>query len=1205
MFSNSRNRHNIVKRIAVLALSVLMLLCGIPNMMSYAAADSSVNVEISFNEGNSCKPGGSISGTVTLTNTDKKNDIKASLGASLEGISGEVMFDPDSFTISRNNGSRDVGFTITIPSDSPYTDKATFDLNVIQGKDKIVGSGSATIAVKGKEVYITEGTEKGSKEDKNTKVAEVAAPAKQMLQANPLKAADTSSVDIAYRDNKSETYYVTAYIGTDKSSYKPGDTVTVTMILANTDPDKDVSDKDTMQYLEFSFYEGDTLIEVENNPFSFGKVKLGKDSELSHTFTYTIPKNAADEETELKMKMTVSSTAGNKFKWGDFTGTGNTECSTPLIIKAPKSVYVESASNNGSSFTPNEDGTLNVAFDLKNYQPQPENRNFTYSLKVEAAEKMGGAKTDITSGLDGTFAWTDMPGIASETETTASGSGTMPAANNGPAEKQAAVQTTLSNDQYGSYNAFYVTLTLKDTTTGETSAQTAVVPRFKLDLSNYTFNFRDDTAGKSIPNYVSKTGLDWLDTLYYGLVAADDDVPFNNAQEFKTFLESQPDEETANSVLQKYIYDLYEPHVGVSGNYGDTNLNWPKDGKSPFHVQPVSKIDKMGTYTLADAGIDYGDEYFKNSNKTATVSEEAGAGDRAYQLDLKTETDPRPINPSVYVIMVPTMWQMFDEAHATAQKGGKTVVGSILTKVDEMAYLYDIKHALIRFAEYLKEKGSNAGVAIVNTQHGGDYSMVQGKNGSGYFTTDMDQLIQAIEGWDAYGDCEHVHWSQDQLNNAMASIPNTFANWKDADDKPVSIDSVVKNMIVIAGPTENSNGTNGYGSKLTEGKYGNVDYVWGIRTDTGTTQVSINDRKIYSWLDTEANQNTIKANNKYYTKIDDPNNPAYQICTSEDAIYNQLVNIFSYDKSATTTVKGTVENVTLEDIVTNEFSVESAVVTVTYLDDKGEPTGVVDTITMTDTSKGEIILEENQDGTTTVKGVVNKIEGRAVVDMKINIKAKNDFVGSNNVKTNSGTPKVSYEHGDDSYDEEFEGDPVVNVPIKISIVNGLTKTVHPGDETNLKDLAYTTDEKEKTITKQAETDAQKYTQTNGKLTYVWTDSDGNEMGTYEVKVENGVIVEVPKIPDAMYTASEADIGKTLDFTLTLTFDPDPITEDNPFSAVEAGKSTGQVHIEVIEWVYELPSSGGIGMYPIMLIGSMLASLGLANVYRRRRDQRAA
>lgn len=74
-------------------------------------------------------------------------------------------------------------------------------------------------------------------------------------------------------------------------------------------------------------------------------------------------------------------------------------------------------------------------------------------------------------------------------------------------------------------------------------------------------------------------------------------------------------------------------------------------------------------------------------------------------------------------------------------------------------------------------------------------------------------------------------------------------------------------MDLLAGPTENSNGTNGYGSKLTPGKYDNVDYVWGIRTDTGTTQVSIEGRPIYSWLDTKDNQNTIKANNPYYTSM--------------------------------------------------------------------------------------------------------------------------------------------------------------------------------------------------------------------------------------------------------------------------------------------------------------------------------------------------
>ena len=308
--------------------------------------------------------------------------------------------------------------------------------------------------------------------------------------------------------------------------------------------------------------------------------------------------------------------------------------------------------------------------------------------------------------------------------------------------------------------------------------------------------------------------------------------------------------------------------------------------------------------------------------------------------------------------------------------------------------------------------------------------------------------------------------------------------------------------------------------------------------------------------------------------MDDPNNPAYQICTSEDAIYNQLVNIYSYDKSATTTVKGTVENVTLEDIVTKEFRVESAVVTVTYLDDDGIPTGVVDTITMTDQSKGRIILEGNQDGTTTVKGVVNKIEGRAVVDMKINIEAQEDFVGSNNVKTNSGTPKVSYEHGDEEYSEDFDDEPKVNVPIRFEVPDGLTVTVNAGDTVDVDgDLPYTEEDKSETIVQDVQDLFDKGYQVNGTLIFEWYDENGQSVpGTTSssCRVDDGKLARdangdyVITIPDFDCPTDASDIGTTKTYKLRVTFEPDPAVEGSVGTEVLTKSDDGEVNINVVD-----------------------------------------
>lgn len=944
--------------------------------------------------------------------------------------------------------------------------------------------------------------------------------------------------------------YVTLTLSSDRASYSAGDTATFTITVQNTGRD-DYAKEVTAGSIAFGDSALNDAVKDQLGDISIGDVK-SKDGAVSKTFQVKIPSDLMSVDTDLSLTISTKKS-------------GNKELSIPVYIKAIRQgIALASAADAGTQLsgyaaTYSED-VLKVRYGLLNYNDDA--TGFDYVLSVVAHEIAGDSNgVDITDKL--TAQWDDsLPGDTTQGMT---GSGTLEGSTAGTGTVSLPFD---SSGELAVYSEYDVTLTTTDAD-GNQATQTVALYRERMDLDSVTWNFRDDTAnGGSI----SQKGTAWFSELYYDNVAKDSRVPFSDAASLRSYLASLPTVADAQAALEKYIWDMYEPHLGVPGDYGDSALGWPKDGKTPYHHQLESKIDQMGTYVQSEHGVSYTNDYFTELTKTAGPDEGDSNTERSYTIDLHSKTNPVATLPAAYVIMIPTHWQTFDELHATAQSGNKTDGGSILTSVDEMANLYDVKNAIARFATYLKAQGSNAALAVVNTQHGGDFSMItkkydssKGKYVDAYFTTNMDDFLFGLEGWDTFGDCEHVHWSLDTFSKAINNLPNELSTWTDAAGVPVDLDNLNKTVVCIGGATENKGGDNGYLSCLDgstepdkpykkddDTNWSNIDYLYGIRTVTGTTQVQLNGRDIYSWLDNQKNQDIIKANNPYYTEIDDPDNPAYSVCTTEDAVYEKLVSI--YEQSCTrqnTDQYGVIDDVTLSDTVTDEFDVKG--VTATWTSCNGNvvtSTWTVDGGTVVDPndpSADQISVNVNADGTSSVSVNFGTLVGTGDIDVKIDVVAKQDYVGSNNVMTNVGTPEVVWTHTNEDtlettgYRKSSNHKPSVNVPVMNMEATGGEDSGRVGTAFDLKDYA-TFDS--------AEFFDGRYDQLNGtlKLSWVEVDSNGNEIDvtddasyapvTYDVV--DGVAQGTIELPSC--TVRSDDVG-TRNFKLKVTYEPEDATND--------------------------------------------------------------
>ncbi len=944
---------------------------------------------------------------------------------------------------------------------------------------------------------------------------------------------------------------VTVKLESDAASYAAGEVATFTVTIDNQ------SKQDLEDIVVKPSFSDDALnAAVQKQLKSINLGKLAKKKATTATFKVALPVDLPNVSTDLNVNVSTKKSGG-------------ADLSIPVAVTATlEGVAAVSASDAGTQLTGSSaQDVLKVKFGVANYDAAA--TNYSYALRVVGHVVAGDEGVDISDKL--TAQWdTALPGAAADAMT---GSGSIAAA----ASETAIVNLPFdAAGELSAYSAYDVSLAVKDTGGNETS-KSVTLYRPRTNLDGVTWTFRDDTGRNKV---MTKTGTAWFSTLYYENVAGDSRVPFHDAASLKSYLSSFATTGEAQAAFDKYIWDLLEPHLGVAGDYGDSALGWPKDGASPFHRQLSSAVDKMGTYIQSESGVTYDNDYFSELKKTAGPDQGDDNTDRTYQINLRAKTNPVATLPAVYVFMVPTHWQMFDELHATAQPGSSNATdgGSILTAVDQMAYLYDIKNALIRFTAFLKSEGNNAAVAVVNTQHGGDYSIV---SSGGYFTTDMTSLEDALRGWDSFGDCEHVHWSTKTMSAAIGSLPTELSAWQDADGKPIDLKNVVKTVVAIGGPTENKGGDNGYlsvldgtsggkGGKDDKTAWGNIDYLYGIRTDTGTTQVNINGRDIYSWLDTEKNQAIIKAHNSFYTEMDDPNNPAYTVCTSEDAIYNQLMNIYRQSGTVSNTTKfGVVDNATISDTVTDEFDVKGVTATWTSVDgtkytSKWTQDGTV--VDPDDPSPDQITVKVNDDGTTSVSCNFGTLTGTGAVDVKIDAVAKADYFGSNNVKTNSGTPQISWSHTKKeagkpgvatSYRKNFDEDPSVNVPLLQLSAGGGNDAGRVGTSFDLKDHASFDGGHLLDGT---------YDQLNGTLTLSWVevDANGNEVAitddasykpvTYDVV--KGSITGALELPSCTVKSDEAG---TRNFKLKVTYTPENAT--NQMIPVSGRETSAPVELE--------------------------------------------
>ena len=508
-----------------------------------------------------------------------------------------------------------------------------------------------------------------------------------------------------------------------------------------------------------------------------------------------------------------------------------------------------------------------------------------------------------------------------------------------------------------------------------------------------------------------------LEQLYYGSVAADDSAPFHNAAQLRALLDNSS-KSYAEYIWNKYKYDLYDPNFSDRGgckaqmitegsvtrpDYADELLQlndsgktwtYPKDSLSPFHnslsatVKPAEGVLKNGYLEGSD------DEQFTNLRKTAEETGESGGAseERSYKINLKARTDIKKVKPIAMVFQVQTSWQMFDLNHAN---DNASLVNGVKVNEDLLS-LYEMKQGFRDFIEWMEDRNDGAlMIGITNFQHGGSYSMINQKISNKvfrHFSNDADEILSGINGWDSFGDCEHIHYSDNALKTAAAELGDAanFTDWADEEGNKL-YDSADVVSVIIGGACE--------AADLKESKllidipsknYGNVKKQYGISTNKG----KIDD---ISWMDYENKSGKFNSG-KYYKGV-----------TTREEFFETLKNLYH---SAMGDLK--VEEVVMEDTVTDPFDV-----------DISEIRAYIDGVDVTD--ECEIKAEVQADGTTKVVCVLKNVSNHSDINLEIPAKVKDDFVGGTDVHTNTGTPTISDNEG---HIQKFTEDPVVYVPAK-------------------------------------------------------------------------------------------------------------------------------------------------------------------------------
>lgn len=595
--------------------------------------------------------------------------------------------------------------------------------------------------------------------------------------------------------------------------------------------------------------------------------------------------------------------------------------------------------------------------------------------------------------------------------------------------------------------------------------------------------------------------LETLSTYYYDEVAKDPTKPFSDAATFtKLLLEAYDAGGTSQleKVYYKHIYDLKDPNLlagyrsfneGKSKSYpynqydnatdhGDRNFQWGKDkskaNSSPFHNIVPSIINPMDA-VLQDGVLLTGSGFIDLEKKAQAYLDGDTNTERKYTVDIKATENGTEAAPTVIVFQVQTSWQMFSLEHANG-KNGK--VGPAKVDITDMATLYDIKHAMIDFAKWVKVNGDGTVVfAVTDVEHAGTFSAISDP----YLTNDMDSLITALEGWDIFGNCEHVHYTSDALKNTLEAVNSTdLAGWVDKNGTPI-LDSAEKVGVIIGGTTENTDRENGYSAVFPA--VAGIDTYHTIETVSGQV---LDGRPRLSWLDTPANIDTVR----------NSGGTQYKDVTTREA----LVETFKDIMNQSTAKKGAAEDTIIEDTIQSEFDYVPGSVKIVRTDESG-----TEDVTAIADDDPNLVFSFDESGNQVISYQFGTVEYGSKINLRFDLQAKDDYIGSNNVYTNIGVPNLSYVTDlSEPTSQDYTDTPKVNVPIRFPIVDGSEAIVRLGTDVGLK-----TDERLKAsdIVAGIEDYVDNYSQINGDVTYQWEllETDGNGEILYETD-ENGEII---------------------------------------------------------------------------------------------------
>lgn len=685
-------------------------------------------------------------------------------------------------------------------------------------------------------------------------------------------------------------------------------------------------------------------------------------------------------------------------------------------------------------------------------------------------------------------------------------------------------------------------------------------------------------------------GTKFTDYFYYDNVAKDARVPFKDAGTYadylaKTYLDAGGGSAGLSAVRSQwdyYLYDLYDPSddnntlgnikAYPAGTYGDNILEWPKDSASSFHGSGEASVEKLD-YDYIENGMDYS-KFVKDLRKTVKAD---AAGDqnteRTYQVDITADTGEPVVAPVAMILQIQTSWQMFDLLHANALKGEgvKTEVGAVANNT-ALANLYDIKRALLRFVDYIDQKypGNNLVLAVTETQHAGSQTMLKGTDANGntlYVSNNSANLKQQLLQWDSFGNCEHVHYDTKTLVAAVQNLKSNLSVWTDKNGTPIDYDDIEKVAVIIGGPTENKNDNNGYACTLPWSTFASNDLngVYSIRTNEGTSY----DAGIISWLDNTANN----SGSAYLDGTGTTFTGKY-VATTEDAVYQSLVDIAEREmtrKGLNSIAKSKyIENVTVTDVISDEFELNTnEQIRAMVYDMEGNEVSNKP-LALTDP---DLTVTANADGTTKIVYDFGDIYNTQTCVLHFGIIAKDDYLGSNNVYSNVGTPTLTFQHTKvDMYGnptgtvEDFSYDctntPQVNVPVNFTIVDGETSNLIINDQVDLADLS-------NDIVKDVEARITKYDQINGTLNYLWELPDGTTLDVGSIAVKDGDIGTQTAL-DRSYTYIGTTKGQYTG-TLKVTFTPDPadttstnFADSKTATGVNALTKEGKVWINVTD-----------------------------------------